>query len=99
MSTPVIRPVDDVYGEDFFRLVRQLNPKMERPEFERRLRRILPTGYQVAGVYDADNTLIAASGYWVGARFYCGIMMHLDNFIVDAAHRKSGIGSALIDWL
>ncbi|MBI3232577.1 MAG: GNAT family N-acetyltransferase, partial [Bacteroidetes bacterium] len=42
---------------------------------------------------------IAVSGYWIGAKLYCGSYLEIDNFVVDEKHRSSGIGKQLIEWL
>lgn len=79
-------------------LIRQLNPQMTRATFARRLKTMKPLGYRAAGVFNSRH-MIAASGFWVRMRFWCGREFDIDNFIVDMHYRKDGVGSLLYAWL
>ena len=95
-----IWPIENLYDEAFFALIRQLNPQMDRALFESCLGNILKLepNYRVVGLYD-NGKLIAATGYWIGARFYSGVYLQMDNFVVDQTLRNSGIGNTLLAWI
>jgi len=46
-----------------------------------------------------DGRIAGVAGYWLGARFYCGEYMDVDNVVVDADLCSQGIGSKMMDWL
>jgi ribosomal protein S18 acetylase RimI-like enzyme len=79
-------------------LIHQLNPSMTRAVFTQRLKTMRPLGYRAVAVFSGTQ-MIAASGFWVRTRFWSGREFDIDNFIVDAAHRKNGIGEMLYAWL
>ena len=79
-------------------LVKQLSPYVSRAEFNARLRAMLPLGYRAVGGFRGKK-LLAASGFWVGMRFWCGKQFDIDNFVVDKACRGDGIGEQLLEWL
>ncbi len=91
----------ELLSEAFFRLIRQLNPGMDRTMFERKLAAILKwePHYRAVGAFDDNGKMLAASGYWIGARFYSGVFMQMDNFVVDESLRNSGIGVKMLAWL
>ena len=47
-------------------------------------------------VGEAGGTI---SGYWIGHKLYCGKYLEVDNFVVDDAHRSSGVGEHLLNWM
>ena len=79
-------------------LIHQLNPTMTHARFMRRLKTMRPLGYRAVGVF-CGTQMIAVSGFWVRTRFWSGREFDIDNFIVDSAHRKKGIGELLYAWL
>src|SRR6188474_28603 len=79
-------------------MICQLNPKQAPEELERRLGVMIPKGYHCIAAYDG-NRMIGVAGYWLGARFYCGEYMDVDNVVVDETLRSRGIGLLLMDWL
>ncbi len=91
----------ELWGEAFFRLIKQLNPGMDRALFDRKLGAILQwePHYRAVAAFDDNGVMVAASGYWIGARFYSGAFMQIDNFVVDEALRNSGIGVKMLEWL
>lgn len=97
--TSVIRELGEAETEALYPLIEQLNPGMVREQFEVIYHDMRKAGIRFAGVFDAEGALLAACSYWVGARFYCGKMMHVDSFVVDANRRGGGMGAALMHWL
>lgn len=81
------------------RLTLMLNaPHMDSASFSRHLERMLGEGYRCAGAW-LNGELVAVMGFWVFTRFWCGTQMDIDNVIVDAAHRRHGLGKKLLAWL
>ncbi len=79
-------------------LVKLLSPYVGRPEFEKRLKAMIPLGYRAVGVFDGKR-MVALSGFWIGMRFWCGRQFDIDNFVVHDAYRGKGIGEKLTRWL
>ncbi len=79
-------------------LVRQANPKMTRARFTKLLTSMREANYRCVGAYKGE-TLVGLAGFWVGWRFWCGKYIDIDNVVVDAKHRKSGIGKKLVGWV
>jgi len=80
-------------------LIQQRNTNLELTEFETLLDDMLPMGYRCIAAYDDAGVLVGVSGFWVKSQFYCRKSMRIDNFIVDEAHRGTGYGKAMLDWL
>lgn len=96
---PKIRELEDADAEALYPLIEQLNPGMERAHFEKVYNNMRQVNIRFAGLFDEEGELLAACSYWIGARFYCGRMMHMDSFVVDANRRGGGIGAQLMDWI
>lgn len=79
-----------------FPLIKQLNPSITRPEFNRFLKEALHGGYRCFGYFQGKE-LIAACGAWVMTRFWSGKFMEIDNLVVDQGQRNAGIGKLLLD--
>jgi len=84
--------------QSIYPLIKQLNPKMSRTVFQRRLREMCAQDYRCAAAYLGD-TIAGVAGFWTGTRFYCGKYMDIDNVVVDDTHRGEGIGALLMSWL
>lgn len=82
--------------EGVFHLIQQLNPKMTKEEYGKRLEDMLRYPYKMLGVFEGD-TCVAVSGYWVMTKLYCGKYLELDNVVVDIAFRSHGIGKMMCD--
>ena len=68
------------------------------PELRRRLEVMISHGYHAIAAFEGDH-MVGVAGYWLGARFYCGEYMDVDNVVVDETLRSRGIGQKLMDWL
>jgi GNAT superfamily N-acetyltransferase len=79
-------------------LIEKLNPNQQPEELRRRLEVMTPHGYHCIGAFDGE-TLVGAAGFWLGARFYCGEYMDVDNVIVEPTLRSQGIGAQMMAWL
>lgn len=79
-------------------LIHQQNPWMNKPEFRRRLKAMLPHHYRAIGAFDGE-TLVGCSGFWISTRFWCGKQLDIDNFVVSDAAQGKGIGRAMTKWL
>ncbi|MFO0109869.1 MAG: GNAT family N-acetyltransferase [Alphaproteobacteria bacterium] len=95
---PRIRELAPRELAQLYPLIHQLNPSMTRAVFTRRLKAMRPLGYRAVAVFSGTQ-IIAVSGFWVRTRFWSGREFDIDNFIVDSAHRKKGIGELLYAWL
>lgn len=79
-------------------LLQQLNPTLTAEAYESMLPDMLRRGYRQVGVFLGAHC-VGLSGFWVNTKLYCGRYIEMDNVIVDAAHRSSGIGKILADWI
>ncbi len=79
-------------------LIESHNARIAPEELRRRLDVMIPHGYHCIAAFQGDR-LVGVAGYWLGARFYCGEYMDVDNVVVDETLRSQGIGAKLMDWL
>jgi GNAT superfamily N-acetyltransferase len=81
-----------------WRLITQLTAGLTQEAYARMLPEMVAHNYfQV--VVGTHGEAIAVSGYWIGHKLYCGKYLEIDNFVVDEAHRSSGVGSLVLEWL
>ncbi len=90
--------IEDSEFASLYPLIQQLNDTLQRDEYERRLTHMRAAGYRCVCAY-SGSTLVGASGFWIGWRFWCGKYLDIDNFVVDHSHRGKGIGRQLLAWL
>ncbi len=81
-----------------YRLVKQMNPKLGKGEFNRRLKKMLGQGYRCIA-YVESGQYLGICGFWQGTRFWCGDFIDLDNVVVDEKHRGRNIGKKLVVWV
>lgn len=79
-------------------LIEKHNARVAPEELRRRLEVMIPHGYHCIAAFMGDR-MVGVAGYWLGARFYCGEYMDVDNVVVDETLRSQGIGAKLMDWL
>ncbi len=79
-------------------LIEKHNAKIEPAELRRRLEAMIPHGYHCIAAFLGDQ-VVGVAGYWLGARFYCGEYMDVDNVVVAEDLRSQGIGDAMMRWL
>lgn len=81
-----------------WRLIVQLTPALTEATYSALLAEMVRHNYYQV-VAEASGEPVAVSGYWIGHKLYSGKYMEIDNFVVDEAHRSSGVGKQLLDWL
>jgi GNAT superfamily N-acetyltransferase len=82
-----------------FPLIQQLNPSMTRGRYLDLIREMVkPGNYFQVGCF-LSGKLVGLTGIWIGTQLWCGKFIEVDNFIVDEAHRRLGIGSKLMNWV
>jgi len=94
----LLRELSKAEMPGMFALAVQLNPKLEKRQFKKRLSQMLTQNYRCLGVFEGKN-LLGMCGFWIFTRLWCGKQMDLDNFVVDSSLRSSGLGSAMLQWL
>lgn len=95
----LIRQLNSEELPDILPLVSLLNPSLSPETLAKRLKQMMQCeNYYCAGGFFKDK-LIAAGGYWIATKFYCGRYLELDNVIVAPNYRSHGIGKQLIAWL
>lgn len=83
--------------EACFPVLSQLRPKLDRATFVDDVRRMERTGYFMASLRDPDVRSVA--GYRYLDMFATGLTLYVDDLVTDSAHRSSGYGRALLEWL
>ena len=79
-------------------LIERHNVNVPPDELRRRLDVMAPQGYHCIAAFH-EGRIVGVAGYWLGARFYCGEYMDVDNVVVDPELRSHGIGAKMMDWL
>jgi GNAT superfamily N-acetyltransferase len=79
-------------------LIERHNANIAPEELRRRLDVMVPHGYHCIAAFLEDR-IVGVAGYWLGARFYCGEYMDVDNVVVDPELRSRSIGAQMMDWL
>ncbi len=100
MNPLCIRPVLPTELREAVRLLALLNEATPIQVVAERLDTLLAehSHYQLFGAYSAEK-LVGLAGAWIATKIWCGRYLEIDNIIVDADHRSSGIGSQLIEHL
>ena len=81
-----------------WRLITQLTAGLTEQAYARMLPEMVAHNYFQVAAFESGEC-IAMSGYWLGHKLYCGKYLEIDNFVVDEAHRSSGVGGLLLEWL
>jgi GNAT superfamily N-acetyltransferase len=79
-------------------LIERHNATIPAEELRRRLTVMVPHGYHCIAAFMEDR-VVGVAGYWLGARFYCGEYMDVDNVVVDPDLRSRRIGEKMMVWL
>lgn len=98
MATVILRELNPVEMGSTYPLIRLLNPDVGEALFRRRLKMMLSLGYRAVAAFDGKR-MVGLSGFWLGARFWCGRQFDIDNFIVHPDYRAKGVGRKLLAWL
>lgn len=83
-------------AEAAFPVVRQLREHLDATEFVARVRRQRPLGYRLFVARDASGAVVGAIGMRPVDTLARGHHLHVDDLVVDAAHRSGGIGAELM---
>lgn len=78
-------------------IIRFLNPKETKEEYQKMLDEMLPLGYGQVGIYEKEKC-IGISGFWINTKLYSGKYLEMDNVVVHENYRSKGIGKLLCDW-
>lgn len=100
MKPPEIRELAAEDHPAAVALLGQLNPEIPREVLEQRFSTILAEHphYRIFGAFE-DGQLAAVAGVWIATKIWCGRYLEIDNLVVDAGRRSSGLGSALMKHL
>lgn len=79
-------------------LLQVLNPKLTKPVFLARLKKMKPLGYRAVVASDGKK-MVGLSGFWMWTRFWCGTHLDIDNFVVHPDYRDQKVGDKLVQWL
>lgn len=55
-------------------------------------------GYKLAYV-TSDNQVLCVAGFVIGQKLAWGKHLYVDDLVTDEAHRSSGAGAILVNWL
>ncbi len=76
----------------------ELRPQYDEQSLKQRIKLQQQQGYQLAYVEDNGNVLSAA-GFVIGEKLAWGRHIYVDDLVTAAAHRSTGAGKLLMDWL
>ena len=81
-----------------FTLFKFLRPHLDERGFIEQVRQQAHEGYRIAYI-QRDGEIIAACGYRVMTFLAWGKVLYIDDLITHPERKRSGMGSALLDWL
>lgn len=81
-----------------FSVFKFLRPHLDEDGFIERVREQAREGYRVAYI-ERNGEIIAAAGYRVITFLAWGKVLYIDDLITHPEQKRSGLGSALLDWL
>ncbi len=95
-----IRPLVSSEFPQACELLRELNPDVPEEVMQERLATLLRdhSHYELIGAF-VDKELVGLAGGWIATKLWCGRYLEIDNLVVSAAQRYSGIGTKLIEHL
>lgn len=94
-----IRDIEEKDYKDFFEIVAQFNEGIKYEEFLERLEIMKGNGYKVVAGFDEMQEMVAVSGMWENARFWCGKYLEIDNFLVHEKKRCGGVGKIMLRFI
>lgn len=83
---------------EMFPLLLEVYPGLTKEEYSSELDNMLKLSYGQVGVFIEKNC-VGMTGYWIGSKLWCGKYMELDNVVVAASHRSTGVGDFLFDYM
>lgn len=82
-----------------YQTMRQLRPHLDNEhKFVVQVKSQIDAGYHLAYLQE-DGTVVALAGYRFLEFLAWGRVLYIDDLITDAATRKNGYGSKLLQWL
>ena len=94
-----VKEINIEYKKDILRLINNLNPNIAPNVLESRLLAMFNyNNYKCFGLFENDK-LIGLTSCWTTVRFYSGLQIEIDNFIVDEAYRSKGVGNLFLDFI
>lgn len=78
--------------------IRELYPALTKERYLEMLAEMLPHNYAQLAAF-RDGQCLAICGFWIGTKLWCGRYLELDNVVVRAECRSSGIGKLLTEYL
>ena len=81
-----------------FRVFFHLRPQLDETEFVRRVQVQAAEGYTIAYI-ESGEEVVAAAGYRVLHFLAWGKILYLDDLITNPDKKKTGYGSALLEWV
>ncbi len=79
-------------------LIKQLNPKLSKAQFNARLKEMLAADYRCIAAVEGAK-ILGVAGFWIFTRFWCGRYIEPDNVVVDKKLRSRGVGKKLMVWI
>lgn len=80
------------------RVLLQLRPQYNLESLKNQIKSQQAAGYRLAYV-TSDDRVLSVAGFVVGEKLAWGKHIYIDDLVTDEAHRSSGAGTLLINWL
>jgi diamine N-acetyltransferase len=94
-----VKEINTEYTEAILQLTRINNPNISQDILENRLAEMFKLNtYKCFGLFDG-TLLIGISSCWSTVKFYSGLQLELDNFVIDENYRSKGLGKLLVDFI
>ena len=81
-----------------FTVFKYLRPHLSEASFIEQVREQAREGYKVAYI-ERDGEVVAAAGYRTMTFLAWGKILYIDDLITHPEHKRTGLGSTLLDWL
>ena len=98
MSSTVRVATSDEEIAACFPVMRELRLHLEEADFLARVRRQEAEGYRLAYAELAGGC-VAVAGFRISEFLAYGRILYVDDLVTAAAHRSTGLGKLLLDWL
>jgi ribosomal protein S18 acetylase RimI-like enzyme len=83
-------------SKSFFELLKQLRPHLDFENFLELLKEAQGNGYQLLGMKDQDQNIVALMGYRVMTDFVHGRHLYIDDLVTSENNRSQGYGGILL---
>lgn len=83
--------------ERCFPVMQQLRPHLVERDFVQRVRAQQGSGYRLVSA--ASQQVLAVAGFRILHNLAWGRFLYIDDLVTDSAHRSTGVGRALLNWL